>query len=197
MGETLRSYDINGQSLTMVALAKAPADLLDPILAPFAVTAGGAPDCRITVQLVETLPPAPRGPFRWQGRLPEGPDASLVHGDGRRILHAQGHYEVSLQDNAKAGTIALRQGSAGLLAATAGFWLLGHILGARGGISSMPPALSKAAPRTPFSYSLPAAPARRPRRWRWHATATGSPATTRPCSSSVPRAHGHGPFRGR
>ena len=132
MGETLRCYDINGQGLTMAALARAPADLLDPILAPFAVTAGGATDCRIAVQLVEALPPAPRGPFRWQGKLPEGPEASLVHRDGRRILHAQGHYEVSLRDSAEAGDIALRPGSAGLLAATAGFWLLGHILGARG-----------------------------------------------------------------
>jgi hypothetical protein len=132
MDETLRHYDLNGQVLTMAALANAPADLLDPILAPFAVTASGTPDCRITVQLVETLPPAPRGPFRWQGRLPEGPDASLVHRDGQRILHAPGHYEVGLQDNAEAGAIALRPGSAGLLAATAGFWLLGHILGARG-----------------------------------------------------------------
>ena len=132
MGETHRHYDLNGQYLTVVALEGAPADLLDPVLAPFAVTGGGVPDCRITVAIRDRLPPEPRGPFRWKGKLPEGPSASLVYDAGRRILHAPGHYEVSLQDNAEVGAIALKPGNAGLLAATAVFWLLGQIMASRG-----------------------------------------------------------------
>jgi hypothetical protein len=123
-----RRYDLNGLRLGIDADRTAYADLLDFVLAPFAVSPAAACDFRIAIEGRAELPAAPAGQVQWDGLLPERLGSLLLRDGEVRTLHVASCYQATSARSSRQARVIVGPNGGRWLSGTLAFWLLDEML---------------------------------------------------------------------
>ncbi len=125
-----RTYDLHGCTLGILSENPAVAAFLDPILAPL-TCAPAACDWTISLVPVDTVGIPEDGSRLFEGPLPEGLPAVIIHHENRRSLIVGDHFAISLCLTARSVELRYVNGRSEAMGGTAAFWMLGDILAAQ------------------------------------------------------------------